>query len=94
MLKKAHYKTFKKEIIIELPKTVEGIFKTELEKFKAKSQKTLSDSHAWYQEQIKSLNEACRTKDIIFSKLLETTENLNSSKNYSNCNRHYKQQQQ
>ena len=29
MLKKAHYTTFKKEIIIELQKTVEGIFNLE-----------------------------------------------------------------
>ena len=85
MLKKAHYTTFNKEIIIELQKTVEGIFNFELEKFKAK-EKTLSDSHAWYQEQIKSLKEACRTKDIMISKLLETIENLSSCKNYNNCN--------
>ena len=44
MLKKTHYATFKYEIIIELQKTVEGIFKSELEKFKAKSEKTLSAS--------------------------------------------------
>ena len=48
MLKKAHYTTFKKEIIIELQKTVEGIFNLELEQFKAKSEKTLLDSHALY----------------------------------------------
>ena len=41
MLKKTHYATFKYEIIIELQKTVEGIFKSELEKFKAKLEKTL-----------------------------------------------------
>ena len=86
MLKKAHYKTFKKEIIIELQKTVEGIFNLELEQFKAKSEKTLSDSHALYQEQIQSLKEARRTKDIMISKLLETIENLSSNKNYNNCN--------
>ena len=63
MLKKAHYTTFKKEIIIELQKTVEGIFNLELEQFKAKSEKTLSRSHALYQEQIQSLKEACRTKE-------------------------------
>ena len=37
MLKKAHYTTFKKQIIIELQKTVEGIFNLELVQFKAKS---------------------------------------------------------
>ena len=36
VLKKAHYTNFKKEIIIELRKTVEGIFNLELEQFKAK----------------------------------------------------------
>ena len=51
-VKKAHYRTFKKEIIIELQKTVEGIFNLELEQFKAKSEEILSDSHALYQEQI------------------------------------------
>ena len=86
MLKKAHYTTFKKEIIIELQKTVEGIFNLELEQFKVKSEKTLSDSHALYQEQIQSLKEVCRTKDIIISKLLETIKNLSSNKNYNNCN--------
>ena len=54
-LKKAHYITFKKEIITELQKTVEGIFNSELEQFKAKSEKTLTDSPALYQEQIQSL---------------------------------------
>ena len=44
MLKKAHYTTFTKEIIIELQKTVEGIFNLELEQFKAKLEKALSDS--------------------------------------------------
>ena len=86
MLKKAHYTTFKNEIITELQKTVEGIFKSELEQFKVKSEKALSDSHIVYQEQIQSLKEACRTKDIMISKLLETIENLNSNKNYNHCN--------
>ena len=86
MLKKAHYTTLKNEIITELQKTVEGIFKSELEQFKVKSEKTLSDSHIVYQEQIQSLNEACRTKDRMISKLLETTENLNSNKKYNHCN--------
>ena len=85
MLKKAHYTTFTKEIIIELQKAVEGIFNFELQKFKAKSEKTLSDSHALYQEQTESLKEGCRTKDIMISKLLKTIENLSSKKNY-NCN--------
>ena len=86
ILKKAHYTTFKKEIIIELQKTVQGIFNLELEQFKTKSEKTLSDSHALYQEQIQSLKEACRTKDLMISKLLKTIENLSSNKNYNNCN--------
>ena len=86
MLKKAHYTIFKKEIIVELQKTVKGIFKSALEQFKAKSEKTLSDSHALYQEQIQSLKDACRTKDVIISKLLETMENLSSNKNYHSCN--------
>ena len=86
MLKKALYATFKKEIVIELQKTVQGIFNLELEQFKAKLEKTLSDSHALYQEQIQSLKESCRTKDIMISKLLETIENLSSNKNYNNCN--------
>ena len=86
MVKKVHYTTFKKEIIIELQKTVEGIFNLELEQFKAKSEKTLSDSHALYQEQMQSLKEVCRTKDIIISKLLETIKYLSSNKNYNNCN--------
>ena len=34
MLKEAHYTTFKKEIIIELQKTVERIFNLELEQSK------------------------------------------------------------
>ena len=54
----------------------------ELEQFKVKLEKTLSDS----QEQIQSLKEACRTKDIMISKLLKTIENLSSNKNYNNCN--------
>ena len=41
MLKKARYATFKKEIIIELQKTVEGTFNLELEQYEAKSEKTL-----------------------------------------------------
>ena len=86
MLKKAHYTTFKNEIIAELLKTVEGIFKSELEQFKVKSEKILSDSHIVCQEQIQSLKEACRTKDIMISKLLETIENLNSNKKYNHCN--------
>ena len=56
------------------------------QQFKAKSEKTLSDSYALYQEQIQSLKEACRAKDVMISKLLETTENLSSNKNYNNCN--------
>ena len=58
------YTTFKKEIIIELQKTVEGIFKSELEQFQSKSEKTLSDEHALYQEQIQLLKEGCRAKDL------------------------------
>ena len=85
MLKKAHYTTFKNEITTELQKTVEGILKSELEQFKVKSEKTLSDSLIVYQEQIQSLKEACRTKDMI-SKILETIENLNSNKKYNHCN--------
>ena len=80
MLKKAHYATFKKEIIIELQKRVEGIFNLELQQFKVKSERTLSDCHALYQEQIQQLKEVCRTKDIMVSKLLETIENLSSNK--------------
>ena len=72
MLKKAPYTTFKKEIIIELQKTVDGILNLGLEQFKAKSEKTLLYSHLLYQEQIKPLREACRMKDITISKLLET----------------------
>ena len=88
MLKKTHYTTFKKEIIIELQKTVLGISNLELEQFKAESQETLSDSiisrtDSVYQEQIQSLKEACNTKDIMISKLLETIENLSSNKNYN-----------
>ena len=76
---------FKKEVIIELQKTVEGIFNSESEQFKVKSEKTLSDSHTLYQEQIQSLK-ACRTKDVMIAKLLETIEKLSSNKNYNNCN--------
>ena len=86
MLRKAHYTAFKNEIITELQKTVEGIFKSKLEQFKVKSEKALSDSHIVYQEQIQSLNEACRTKDIMISKLSETIDNLNSNKKYNHCN--------
>ena len=86
MLKKARYTSFKKEINIELQKTVTGIFNLELQQFKAKSEKALSDSHALYQEQIQSLKEAYITKDITISKLLETIEKLSSNKNYNNCN--------
>ena len=59
MLEKAHYTTFKKEVIVELQKTVEGIFKSDLEQFKAKSEKTLLDSHVLHQGQSESLKEAC-----------------------------------
>ena len=83
MLKKAHYTTFKKEIITELQKTVKGIFNSELEQFKTKSE-TTSNFHASYQEQIQLLKKAFRTKDVMISKL--TIENLNSNKNHSNCN--------
>ena len=91
MLKKTHHATFKYEIIIELQKTVEGIFKSELEKFKAKSEKTLSASiisrgDSLCQEQLQPLKEACRTKDIMISKLLEAIENVSSNKKYNNCN--------
>ena len=64
MLKKAHDTTLIKEIIIELQKTVEGIFNWELEQFKVTSEKILSDPHALYQEQIQLLKKACRTKYI------------------------------
>ena len=84
MLKKAHYATFKKGIIIELQKRVEGIFNLELQLFKAESEKTLSDYHALYQEQIQPVKEVCRTKDMI-SKLLETIENLSSNKTTTNA---------
>ena len=47
--------------------------------------KTISDSHAWYQEQVKSLKETYRMKDIMILKHLKTIENLSSSKNYNNC---------
>lgn len=49
MLKKADYTNIKKEIIIELQKTIEIIFNLELEIFEAKSEETLSECHAWYQ---------------------------------------------
>ena len=55
-----------------------------LEQFRVKSEKT-SDSNTLYQEQIQSLKEACRTKDIMITKLLEAIENLSSNKNYNNC---------
>ena len=84
MLNRVNY--FKKEIIIELQKTVEGIFNLELEQLKAKLEKALPDSLALYQEQIESLKEACRAKDKMISKLLEAIENLSSNKNYVNCN--------
>ena len=86
MLKKAHYTTFKKEIIIELQKAVERIFNLELEQFKAKSEKTLSDSYALSEEQIQSLKEARLTKDIMISKILEPMEKSRSNKNYNNFN--------
>ena len=76
MFKKAHFTTFKKEIIIDLRKAVKRIFNLE---FKAKSEKMLSDSHALYQEQTQSLKQECRTKVIKVSKLLETIENLSSN---------------
>ena len=85
MLKQGHYTTFK-ETVIELQKTVEGIFNSELEQFKAKSGKTLSHSHALYQKQIQSLKEAWRTKDVMIFKLLETIENLNRNKSCNNRN--------
>ena len=72
--------------MVELQKKVEGIFKSELQQFKTKSEKTLSGSHALYQEQIQSLREACRTKDTMISKLLEIIENLNSNKKYNHYN--------
>ena len=83
MFKKAHFTTFKKEIIIDLRKAVKRIFNLE---FKAKSEKMLSDSHALYQEQTQSLKQECRTKVIKISKLLETIENLSSNKNYNTFN--------
>ena len=61
-------------------------FLSQLEQFKVKSEKTLSDSHIVYQEQVQSLKEACRTKDIMISKLLKTIESLNSNKKYNHCN--------
>ena len=57
-----------------------------MEQFKAKSEKLLSDSHALYQEQIQSLKEVCRTKDLMIAKLLETIENLSSNKNTTTTN--------
>ena len=83
MFKKAHFTTFKKEIIIDLQKAVKRIFNLE---FKAKSEEMLSDSDALYQEQTQSLKEKCRTKVIKISKLLETIENLSSNKNYNTFN--------
>ena len=59
MLRKVYYTTCKKDSIIKLQKTAERIFNVELEQFKAKSGKTLSDSHALCQEQVQSLKEAC-----------------------------------
>ena len=69
-----------------MQKTVVGIFNLELEQFKVESEKTILDSiisrtDSLYQEQIQSLKEACNTKDIMISKLLETIENLSSNKN-------------
>ena len=71
-----------------MQKTVVGIFNLELEQFKVESEKTILDSiisrtDSLYQEQIQSLKEACNTKDIMISKLLETIENLSSNKNYN-----------
>lgn len=63
MLKKADYTNIMKEIVIELQKTIEIIFNLELEIFEAKSEETLSECHAWYQEQMKSPKQGCRTKD-------------------------------
>ena len=60
MLKKALYATFNKEIIIELQKTVQGIFNLELEQCKAKLEKTLSDSHALNLSTNKNYN-SCNT---------------------------------
>ena len=51
-----------------------------MEQLKAKSEKTLSDSHVDYQEQIQSLKDPHRAKDVMISKLLETIENLSSNK--------------
>ena len=69
-----------------MQKTVVGIFNLELEQFKVESEKTILDSiisrtDSLYQEQIQSLKEACNTKDIMISKILETIENLSSNKN-------------
>ena len=68
-----------------MQKTVVGIFNLELEQFKVESEKTILDSiisrtDSLYQEQIQSLKEACNTKDIMTSKILETIENLSSNK--------------
>ena len=41
ILKKAHYTTLKREMIMQLQKRVEGIFNSELEQFKVKSENTL-----------------------------------------------------
>ena len=69
-----------------MQKTVVGIFNLELEQFKVESEKTVLDSiisrtYSLCQEQIQSLKEACNTKDVMISKLLETIENLSSNKN-------------
>ena len=66
--------------------TVVGIFNLELEQFKVESENTILDSiisrtDSLYQQQIQSLKEACNTKDIMISKILETIENLSSNKN-------------
>ena len=66
--------------------TVVGIFNLELEQFKVESEKTILDSiisrtDSLYQQQIQSLKEACNTKDVMISKILETIENLSSNKN-------------
>ena len=82
MLKKVYYTICKKDSIIKLQKTAERIFKVELEQFKAKSAKTLSDSHALCQEQVQSLKEACWTKNLMISTPLKTFEKLSSNKHY------------
>ena len=64
---------------MELQKTVEGIFILGLQQFKAKSEKTISDSHA-----ISRINSNTKTgmQDLKTWKL----ENFSSNKNYNNCN--------